>query len=146
MTSPAALCLLFVRICLSISFYLSFASLLCPLTLCVSQDGAGRTVLHWAAHMGLADVCRSLAAAAGSDLFFVLDATGATPLQYAVNAQKIDVLQAFLDMPDVIDVPDAYGRTGLMVAIAVNNQQMFDMIVDSKKVRRTRNCSSHLDI
>lgn len=64
----------------------------CPFDL-FRKDAHGRTALHWAAHSGLAAACQQLLKIAGNDLFFVFDDSGSSPLQYAVNAQHVDVAE-----------------------------------------------------
>ena len=83
-------------------------------------DEHGCTMLHHAAHQGLAELCRKLAFCVDADTE-ARDKDGRTPLMYAAAAGHAEAVRAICHSGAHPNLQDYYGKTALLHAVLSGN-------------------------
>jgi ankyrin repeat protein len=99
------------------------------------KDGDGRTVLHWAALDGHAQVVKMLLAHAKiADVLESQDCYGGTALHLAVEEHDLDVIRLLLATGMDIERKDKHGRTALHLAAVHGSVKLETGVVSSKSM------------
>jgi cytohesin len=95
------------------------------------SDKNGDTELHLAAKEGLVDVCRRLIRQM-SGLMRMANLKQETPLHYAVQSAKFDVVKLFLSKAAFPDCQDLDGKTPLHYAVEAGSQAVVGLLLGVK--------------
>ncbi|KAI1386842.1 uncharacterized protein F4822DRAFT_411372 [Hypoxylon trugodes] len=100
--------------------------------LLVTKDSRGRTPLHYAAALGLSNVCSRILAQIDSKYSLEPDDAGDTPLLLAVSSGHADVVQLFISTLDGQASGEAIGQS-LVVAIESGHSDVAKILVRTKR-------------
>ncbi|KAH6813692.1 hypothetical protein C2S51_022710 [Perilla frutescens var. frutescens] len=94
----------------------------------VNDFCVGRRVLHYAAEMGILEICQFLIENVGVKIDVLTD-KGATPLQYAVKEGHVEIVEYLIEQGALVDMSDSKGFTSLHYAVQKDNKELVKLLL-----------------